>query len=127
MSCVAQAEARIQAEQANRRKSVKTARRESTTGGQNLSEGVGRSDVTIEYLRHSIRIGVTDWSDQVQISPKPNSGASRLTGPLANQRPEGMGASGEDDGAGNGGKRYAGAQHHGVHLLVKHLVCCRSF
>jgi hypothetical protein len=55
MSCVAQAEARIQAEQANRHKSVKTARRESTTGGQNLSEGVGRSDVTVEYLRHSIR------------------------------------------------------------------------
>jgi hypothetical protein len=60
MSCVAQTEAHIQAEQANIRKSVKTTRRESTTGGQNLSEGVGRSDVTVEYLCHSIRIGVTD-------------------------------------------------------------------
>jgi hypothetical protein len=55
MSCVAQAEARIQAEQANRRKSVKTARRESTAGGQNLSEGVGRPYVMVEYLSHSIR------------------------------------------------------------------------
>ena len=55
MSCVAQAEARIQAEQVNRRKSVKTARRESTAGGQNLSEGVGRSYVMVKYLRHSIR------------------------------------------------------------------------
>jgi hypothetical protein len=55
MSCVAQAEARIQAEQANRRKSVKTAKRESTAGGQNLSEGVGRSNVTVEYLHHLTR------------------------------------------------------------------------
>jgi hypothetical protein len=55
MSCVAQAGALILAEQENRRKSVKTVRRESTAGGQNLSEGVDRSDVTVEYLRHSIR------------------------------------------------------------------------